>query len=275
MILKRFSLLILARIALLTISIFTLVWVYQQHMFFNLITLSIIFILLLIELIYFVNNTNRELARFFTGIRHSDFTMTFYEAYKGKSFRELEDSMQQILDAYKQVKIEKEAQYQFLQLLINQLPIGILSLEGETIVSINSTAEKLLEATGTKNLSLIKQRHPWMTAILGEQGSRLIELKRHNDTIPLAVQVSSSRILEKNYTLITLQDIRSEIEQKEIEAWHKLIRILTHEIMNSVTPIASLTETMQSMLTDKSGQVKEIQAITTDTLGDIRFSLNT
>ncbi|HEY9046531.1 MAG TPA: ATP-binding protein, partial [Ohtaekwangia sp.] len=46
-------------------------------------------------------------------------------------------------------------------------------------------------------------------------------------------------------------------------------------IMNSVTPIASLTETMQSMLTDKSGQVKEIQAITTDTLGDIRFSLNT
>ena len=63
-------------------------------------------------------------------------------------------------------------------------------------------------------------------------------------------------MIDKHYKLITLQDINSEIEQKEIEAWHKLIRILTHEIMNSVTPISSLSETMQSMLIDKNGNQK-------------------
>jgi signal transduction histidine kinase len=91
----------------------------------------------------------------------------------------------------------------------------------------------------------------------------------------LAVEVSTSYILDKSYRFITIQDIQTEIEQKEVEAWHKLIRILTHEIMNSVTPVSSLTETMQSMLTDRNGQLKGIDDITTETLGDIRFSLDT
>jgi signal transduction histidine kinase len=82
-------------------------------------------------------------------------------------------------------------------------------------------------------------------------------------------------MIDKHYTLITLQDINSEIEQKEFEAWHKLIRILTHEIMNSVTPISSLSETMKSMLSDKAGSQKPLQDISSETITDILFSLNT
>ena len=80
-------------------------------------------------------------------------------------------------------------------------------------------------------------------------------------------------MIDKPYKLITLQDINSEIEQKEIEAWHKLIRILTHEIMNSVTPISSFSETTQSMPIDRS--VKSHSPIHDETIKDIRFSLNT
>ncbi|HRX01316.1 MAG TPA: HAMP domain-containing sensor histidine kinase, partial [Cyclobacteriaceae bacterium] len=82
-------------------------------------------------------------------------------------------------------------------------------------------------------------------------------------------------ILDKPHKLITFQDINSEIEQKEIEAWHKLIRILTHEIMNSVTPIASLTETMQTLLEDKNGNQRKAQEISDETIKDILFSLKT
>ena len=82
-------------------------------------------------------------------------------------------------------------------------------------------------------------------------------------------------MIDKHYKLITLQDINSEIEQKEIEAWHKLIRILTHEIMNSVTPISSLSETMQGMLINKNGSQKILDEIRDDTITDILFSLNT
>ena len=91
----------------------------------------------------------------------------------------------------------------------------------------------------------------------------------------LAVEISTLLMIDKHYKLITLQDINSEIEQKEIEAWHKLIRILTHEIMNSVTPISSLSETMQTMLVDKNGNQKYLPDLRDDTIKDILFSLNT
>ena len=82
-------------------------------------------------------------------------------------------------------------------------------------------------------------------------------------------------MLDQENILITLQDINQEIEQKEIEAWHKLIRILTHEIMNSITPIVSLTETMQGMLVHKNEHQKKLAEITDDTLSALLFSLNT
>jgi two-component system nitrogen regulation sensor histidine kinase NtrY len=278
MVLKRFSILVILRVLLLCCTILSFAWVIQQQMFFNQFTLAILFILQIAELIRFVNYTNRELSRFLLGIKHADFTISFQQAHLGRSFRDLEDSMHTILQAYKQVKIEKEAQYQFLQTLVRKLPIGIISIAEEDIVLINPTAEKLLNIEGYRNWSLLKVRNPAVARALdsvGEHGRKLMELKINHDTAHLAIEVSTTVILDKSYRLITIQDIHTELEQKEIEAWHKLIRILTHEIMNSVTPVASLTETMQGMLTDKGGQLKSIDALTTETLGDIRFSLNT
>jgi signal transduction histidine kinase len=110
---------------------------------------------------------------------------------------------------------------------------------------------------------------------LGDSGRKLMELKVKGENKVFSVDVSTHLILERQHKLIALQDINSEIEQKEIEAWHKLIRILTHEIMNSITPISSLTETMQGMLTNKEGMQKSISDMTNESIFDIRFSLNT
>jgi signal transduction histidine kinase len=110
---------------------------------------------------------------------------------------------------------------------------------------------------------------------LEDNGKKLMEMKTSAETKFLSVDARTLIMLDKPVKLITLQDINSEIEQKEIEAWHKLIRILTHEIMNSVTPISSLTETMQSMLQDKSGNQRTLENLDPETISDIRFSLNT
>ncbi|MBO6762918.1 MAG: ATP-binding protein, partial [Roseivirga sp.] len=82
--------------------------------------------------------------------------------------------------------------------------------------------------------------------------------------------INRLKILNYRYTIVTFQDIKSEIEQKEIEAWHKLIRILTHEIMNSVTPVTSLSETM-IMLLEENGQPKPLENLSEETLEDLRF----
>lgn len=279
MMLKRFSILIVFRIALIVANVVVLTWIFgDMRLFFNQVILGLALMGQIGELIYFVNHTNRELARLFLAIRHADFSVTFRKEALGRSFRELQDSFSEIIQAYRLVKIEKEVQYQFLQMLVRQIHVGIISLEGDTLALINPTAEQLLNISGLRSWQLIRQLNPGLTDQLeqmGSDGRKLIEVKINDGTRVLSVDVSTLIILDKPHKLITLQDINSEIEQKEIEAWHKLIRILTHEIMNSVTPISSLTETMQSMLSDREGKQKPLEALNEETIGDIRFSLKT
>lgn len=275
----RFTVLIVIRVALIVGNVCLIAWIFGDgRLFFNQIILSLIFIAQIAELIYFVNHTNRELARLFFAIRHSDFSITFKQHPLSKSFKNLEQSLSEIIEAYKKVKIEREAQLQFLQVLITQLQVGIISIAEDEIVLINPTAEELLNLKGLKNWSHILQLNPEFASRvteLGENGRRLIEIKSKEELKIFSVDVSTHVILEREHKLITFQDINSEIEQKEIEAWHKLIRILTHEIMNSITPISSLTETMQGMLSDKDGNQRPISGMTNESISDIRFSLNT
>ncbi|NJM24890.1 MAG: ATP-binding protein [Bacteroidia bacterium] len=269
------------RTLLLLVTMSLLAYIFgDRRLFFNQIILSTIIIIQIAELVRFVNQTNRELARLFLAVRHDDFSVTFRQLPVGASFKYLQASMTDVIEAFKQAKVEKEVQYQFLQLLVEQLHVGIISIEGENhIVLINNTAEKTLGITGIKNwrlVSLVNTAFAEEIAAIGDNGRKLLELKSPDgSTRFLSVDVRSVLLLDKPHKLITFQDIDSEIEQKEIEAWHKLIRILTHEIMNSVTPIASLTETMQALLQERGGTQKPHDHITEDNIADIRFSLNT
>ena len=273
---KRFSILIIVRVLLIVVNVMIISWIAgDMRLFFNQIILVLVFVAQVWELIYYANHTNRELAKLFLAIKHADFSITFNRGSLGNSFKELQNSLIDIIQSYKQVKIEREAQYQFLQMLVNQIQIGIISLQGENIILINPTAEKILDIKGIKSWKMVQQQNPKVAAELSNDGKKIIEIKPKEGTKMLAVEISSLLMMDQPFKLITLQDINSEIEQKELEAWHKLIRILTHEIMNSITPISSLSETMQDMLTDKSGNQKSLHDLQDDTIKDIRFSLNT
>ena len=277
---KRFYILLIVRVLLLVATISILAFIFgDERLFFNHIILGIIIILQVLELIRFVNRTNRELSRLFNAIIHSDFSVTFQEGFHDKSFKALEGSLNDIVKAYKTVKIEREAQFHLLQMLVTQIHVGIIALENDTdITLVNPTAEELLEVKGIRNWRLLQQFNPIFTKSvdeLGDSGRRLIELKSNEQIRMLSVDVRTTNLLDHPHKLITFQDINNEIEQKEIEAWHKLIRILTHEIMNSVTPISSLTETMQTMLENKQGEQRAISDLNEDTISDIRFSLKT
>jgi two-component system, NtrC family, nitrogen regulation sensor histidine kinase NtrY len=276
---KHFNVLVVVRLVLLIANVVVIASVFgDKRLFFTQIILFLVLIVQIVDLLRFIHHTNREITRFFLAIKHSDFSITFRHSELGKSFRELQQSMSDIIESYKQVKIEKEAQFHFLQMLINQIQIGIIALENDDITLINSTAGSLLGVPDLKNWKLLQQLNPKFTneiAALGNTGRKLMEMTVGSERKFLSVDVSTATILNRTHKLITVQDINSEIEQKEIEAWHKLIRILTHEIMNSVTPISSLTETMQMLLTSKDGNAKKTDEITDELILDLLFSLQT
>ena len=277
---QRFTFLVILRVLLLLANISVFAWILgDKRLFFNQIILAIVLIIQVWECIHFVTRTNRELSKFLYAIRHSDFSIAFKQPSLGRSFKGLEASMAEIILAYKTVKIEKEVQFHFLQMLVNQLHVGVIAIEkNDNITLINPAAQSLVGIPDLKNWKILANEKPaFVKAIdeVGPDGRKLIEIRNSGEARFLSVDVRTLIILDKPMKLITLQDINSEIEQKEIEAWHKLIRILTHEIMNSVTPVISLTETMQGMLENKDGTQKELSTLRDNTITDIRFSLNT
>lgn len=279
MLTQRFTWLVFFRVVLLTVAISAFAWIAgDARLFFTQIILVIAIVGLMFELIRFVSTSNREVARFLFAIRHGDLSVAFRNRPLGSSFAELQQQMTELADAYKYVRIEKEAQYQLLQTLVERVSVGIIFLVEDQVALINGTAQQLLQVGKSHDWKFIRQRNPQFSSELsglGDQGRKLIEIPTAGGSRMISVDVTSSLILGKTSQQITLQDINAEIEQKELEAWHKLIRILTHEIMNSITPIASLTETMQGMLTNGDGTRKPLARLNDDTISDLLFSLNT
>ncbi|MBA4058327.1 MAG: ATP-binding protein, partial [Marivirga sp.] len=160
---RHFTVLTVIRVLLLMLTLSLLSWIFgDSRLFFNQIIVGLIIMLQVVELIRFVNLTNRELSRFLLSIKHGDFSVTFKQKPLNNSFKDLQNSMSEIIDAYKQVKIEKEAQYHFLQLLVNQIRVGIISIVNDDIILINPTAERLLHINGLKNWKLVQQLNPWI-----------------------------------------------------------------------------------------------------------------
>ncbi len=265
-------------IILLLCMVFGFIFAKSDLFFSQIIILSLI-ILLSFELIRFVTKTNKELNKLFTSIIHQDFSANFSQKQLGKSFGDLSEVFSNIIRSFRNVKIEKEAQLQLLQVIIDQINVGIVAVKHQhEIVFINKKATELLDIPGLNSwdidLPLIYKIDEEVKT-MKSHGNKLLELMIGDEIKQLAFHVNKTIFLEDELSLMTFHDIRSEIEQKEIEAWYKLIRILTHEVMNSITPLSSLTETILMLLEDKEGIPKDISQIGNEQISDIRKSLKT
>ena len=280
MILRKFSFLVVVRISLITVNLIVIASIFgDDRLFFNQMILSTILLVQVFELIRFVNTTNRDLTKFINAIRQSDFTINFSKDELGKSFTGLFDSMSVMLDTYKKVKIEKEAQFHLMQQIISHVSMGIIVIENKTeIILINESARNILKVPFLKTWKGLETKLPEFVAQVKKlpgDDQILMRTVIEGEKIDLSLNSTRFTLLDNMLQLITFSDIKSEIEQKEIEAWLRLIRILTHEIMNSVTPISSLSETMRQMLEKGDHEPKEVADIDNEVLKDILFSTNT
>lgn len=279
MVSKRFAFLVILRIILLMLTLTALAFIFARtELFFNQIILLGLIVIQVSELIRFITHTNRELAKLLLAIRYSDFSISFKGTKKGKTFSELQDACVEIIDAFKKVSVEKEAQFKFLQVIVDNLKVGVVAIkEDYSIELMNAEGQRLLKTSTPNYWKQLQQLLPHFSQEITdmEDGEkRLLELNIKGEKLQISTQVNRLKILNFRYMIVTFQDIKSEIEQKEIEAWHKLIRILTHEIMNSITPVTSLTETML-MLLEEDGKPLAHEELTEETLEDLRFSMKT
>lgn len=241
--------------------------------------LSIIIFLQIYFLIKFVSRTNKEIVRFLDSIKYSDFSQNFNLKLKGSSFEDLSSSFSEVISKFQNTRAEKEEHYRYLQTVIQHIGIGLIAYtsDGE-IELINNSAKKMFKLSALKNINeLSKFDKDFPAALLKlRSGNKLLQkIVDDNELIQLAISATEFRMRGKEFTLVSLQNIQNELEDIEIEAWQKLIKVLTHEIMNSITPITSLASTADSILKNYESSPSKNEDDLKEHLIDVRGAINT
>ncbi len=191
-----------------------------------------------------------EAYPFLEAIRYEDFSIRFSADNKlGKSFAALNHQFNEVLEAFRQTRAEREANLKYIDTIIQHISIGIFSFDADgKIELINPAAFRLLGIYRLRYIDELKNVHPDLAQLLLQLPAGQKTLYATQNGQQLSIHAASVRLQGRLVKLISLQNIHAELQQKELEAWQNLTKILRHEIMNSVTPIVSLIGTMRDIV---------------------------
>ncbi len=250
---KSFRLNIIFRILTLIALVLALVYCVTQTEYY--ITMFILFVVLILtasDMVRYVNQSNRDFTAFLLGIKYDDFSATYTGHHKGKTFGEMYQAFNDINRKFLNIRAEKEANHQYLQTIVESVNVGLLCIDEKGgIFMMNKALQKLLNKPYLVHLDAMGQvNEPLLEAVknLKTGDKDMVKVTLENKTMQLALQATEFSLRDQKLKLVSFQNIQGELEEQELEAWQKLIRILRHEIMNSITPIVSLTSTIDSML---------------------------
>jgi two-component system nitrogen regulation sensor histidine kinase NtrY len=261
MIYSNFRLNIILRILLIFAFLALMAfWLIGGH-YLRSVYVGIFIIVLIVELFIYIDRLNNNLSDYFSALLSEDYSSRLSDFGKGRSFRKLYEILNAINNKLKILSKEKETRSQYLGSLIEQSGVGILSIDlNGKIHLVNNAFRKLLgldKARKGMNMGDISRELLNIIQKIPVGEHQLIRWVVGNTEKPFSFQVSRFKIEEQLFILVSVHDIRAELDEKELEAWQKLIRVLTHEIMNSVTPIVSLSNSLNSLLKNSGETIDE------------------
>ncbi|MCG8308253.1 MAG: ATP-binding protein [Cytophagales bacterium] len=270
---------VLIRIIIISLTTFLLVYLISfNEKYVSAVIVATALLIEISELFRFTTVTNKKITRFLESIRYSDFSTSFSHDNKlGKSFQELNRAFNNVADAFRNERAEKEEHLNYLNTVVQHVTTGLISFDGEGKVGlINSAAKRFLNIPQLRNISEILTVHVTLYKKLKQMRPGEKALIRVSSDLNLAVHATELKLRGHSYKLIALQNIHSELESKEVEAWQNLTRVLRHEIMNSITPIASLTGTLNEILAeDLKPYGADSFEISDESLSDLNEGLQT
>lgn len=213
-------------------------------------------LIVVIELFWYIDKRNREIALFLSSLLSEDFSLTFSDLRKGKSFNALYEVMNTVNSKFEKLRSDKEVHVQYLKTLVEHVKVGIVSFDSQGKIHLVNQAFK--DVFNLPNIRLnsfltdLDDDYAELFNSMKPDESIVKEASFPGGHITLALQATVFKIENEEFKLISAQNIKEELEQQEIMAWQKLIRVLTHEIMNSVTPISSLSSSLHSLITNKT-----------------------
>ncbi|MET0634883.1 MAG: HAMP domain-containing sensor histidine kinase [Chitinophagaceae bacterium] len=269
MIFKSTKTRILLRILLMLATLCVCSWVIINGWYIYLLLLLPLVIFECVEMFRFFYKTRKELEHFVESVRYRDFSRHFDVKHAPEDVQLLREGFNSVIDTFKNISHEKETQYQYLQKILELVDTGILSYNEEQgeVVWMNESLKKMLQLPYLKTVHSLEKRDEalYQTIISLKPGMSKIGLA-HKDNNPFKVLLSATVFQTggNTFKLIAFQNVNEALEETESQAWQKLLSVLTHEIMNSVAPISSLAETLNSRLLEAMGELDNSSAAVDD-----------
>ena len=257
-------------------------WLYllfQTEYYVSITLLFIVIVMEVVQLIRYVERTNEKLTRFLNSIRYSDFSRAFPDHGLGSSFEALNKAFSKVIEEFKKERSEKQEHFRYLQTVVQHVGIGLISFNHRGEVElINTAAKRLFQIPTLRNIKALGDiSEPLLNAVLALKGGNrtLVRVMIDNQTLQLAIYATEFRMHNDLYKLVSFQNIHTELEEKEMEAWQNLTQVLAHEIMNSITPSSSLSDTVYMLLEQKSVEKNDHYSIDKEAILDVKEALDT
>ena len=279
MIYRRFDAGLILRLVFIGIVMTAFVWLLLlpgYHSAMSLVGGALV--LLIIELWRHVSRSNREIARFLEAARYADYSQRFSFGHDGSGFPELGEAFTDILRRMRERGTDQESEMRRSRALIEHIPVPLMTLHADESITLQNNAARRL--FGAEHVTKLKDLRKFgfsfaesvTSAVPGMR--QLVTFSVEGIEYKLTLATTELIIAGKSERLVSLQDIQSELDATQAEAWEDLVRVLTHEIMNSITPVTSLAKTAADVVYDVLEKSRNKEPVEDD-LEDLRDAIET
>lgn len=267
MVSKRYFLKLIIRLIFISLTCFLLCLSFFVYPNFSvIIVFATLFVAQVVLLVTYLNSINKKLENFFLFYLSGEVVSSNIKSSAKDEFSWLYMYFDLINDKLEQARLKNEIQNNYFKTIVDETAVGLISFKTDGSVELfNEAAKKIFGIQVLRNLKKLNNIKDGFSEMLIEMESndrKLISLIQEGELIQLATKKVKFKAMNEELHLVSFQNIKPELEEREIESWQRLIRVLTHEIMNSMTPIVTLVGTIVKKLrnkeTEKLIETKEV-----------------
>jgi nitrogen fixation/metabolism regulation signal transduction histidine kinase len=252
---KNFRVNCALRVILLAAIILLFAWLLSRDQYITLVVCGAVIVYQVYSLIRYVEFTNRNLALFLQSIEYSDLSRRLHPGPVGRSFADLDAAFEKVLSRFREMRTVQEESHRYLDAVVQHIGVGMIAFgpSGE-VKLLNPAARTLLDFAALKNVDDLESVYPELRAALRalEPGKReLVTITVRDEVKQLSLHATELFQRGEVLMLVSMQNIGVELDEKEMDAWRDMIRVLTHEIKNSLTPIASLSGSVEKLALER------------------------
>ncbi|MCG8411901.1 MAG: ATP-binding protein, partial [Bacteroidales bacterium] len=240
-----------------------------------------IFAFIIIQTLFLIrrlNFVNRDLLYFFDSIKYDDSSIIINNKSLDEDYNNLTKQLQKVNKQILKLKEQNLQQDYYFKIVTEHASVGLLTYNKQGKISLcNKAFKHLLNIDSLSNISDLNVLNDDFEKILEDikpSEKKLIQLVSNNKILKIIIYATSLKINNQQLKLISIQDIKNELDEKELESWQRLVKILRHEIMNSIGPISSTIETLNEIIVNpENNSVRTLKQIDNEMLSDIAYGL--